>query len=143
MRAIVPICFVIAAVGLNSTFVSAQVPERAICGVEQAVACPAHEECERTLPAAVNLPALIKIDRSAGVIFSKRESGETRTSKIASELEGDGLHILQGSEDGSPWSMRIDLETGRFSLVSAQDNLGFVAFGYCSSTLMTAGEGKQ
>ncbi len=142
MRMIVRISVGIAALGLSAASVRADVPETAICGVEQAVACPAYDQCERTLPGAVNLPSLMKIDRAEGVIVSRREGGETRTSKIASETEGDGVHILQGAEDGRPWSIRIDLKTGRFSLVSAQDDLGFVAFGDCSSELMTAGEGQ-
>lgn len=143
MRMTVRLSVAAAILNLSSLSVGAAAAEKVICGVEQAVACPAYEQCERTLPSAVNLPALMMIDRVAGVILSKRESGETRTSKIASEIEGDGVHILQGSEDGRPWSMRIDLETGRFSLASAHDDLGFVAFGVCSSGLMNAEEGGQ
>ncbi|CTQ55339.1 hypothetical protein LP7551_03880 [Roseibium album] len=143
MRIMKKVTTTLAVIGFSAMGARADVPETAICGVEQAVACPAYEACERTLPSAVNLPALMKIDRAAGVILSKRESGETRTSKIASEMEGDGVHILHGAEDGRPWSIRIDLETGRFTLASAHDDLGFVAFGICSSGLMSAGEGEQ
>lgn len=121
----------------------AAAPDKAVCAVEQAVACPAYEPCERTLPSAVNLPALMKIDRSKGVIFSKRENGETRSSDIGSETEADGVHVLQGFEDGHPWSMRIDLEAGRFTLVSAHDDLGFAAFGFCSSEMLDQGDGGQ
>jgi len=142
MRMIVRLFVGIAALGLTSAIVRADVPETAICGVEQAVACPAFDTCERTLPSSVNLPALMKIDRSAGEVVSKRESGEIRRSKIGSEAEADGIFMLHGAEDGRPWSMRIDLESGRFTLVSAQDDLGFVAFGNCSSELMSAGDGQ-
>jgi len=114
----------------------ATVPEAAICAVQQVVTCHQYETCERALPSAVNLPVLMKIDRSAGVIVSRRESGEERVSKIGTESGDDVVHILQGAEDGKPWSIRVKLETGAFTLTSADSDVGYVAFGLCSSTLL-------
>ena len=115
---------------------AAPAPERAVCAVEQAIACPPFETCERSLPAAVNLPSLLKIDRPAGLIYSRREAGEERTSKIGSETDGEGFHVLQGVDEGAPWSLLIDLSTGRFTLTSARAEAGYVAFGLCSSRIL-------
>jgi hypothetical protein len=111
-------------------------PEIAICAVEQAIACPPFAPCERNLPGAVNLPALLKIDRPAGVILSRREAGDERSSKIESESGDENSHVLQGVDDGNPWSIRIDLNTGRFSLSSAQPDTGYIAFGLCSANIL-------
>jgi len=114
----------------------ADAPQMAICAIEQSIACPPFEPCERSLPASVNLPVLLKIDRTAGVILSRRESGEERTSVIGTDTGDDAVHVLQGSEDGKPWSMRVDIETGRFTLTSAQPDAGYLAFGLCSSSIL-------
>jgi hypothetical protein len=132
----------LAGLGFGALAAQADTPEQAICAVEQAVACPAFEPCERTLPGAVNMPSLIKIDRPGGVVLSTSESGETRSSPIGSEVVGEGVHILHGDEDGHPWSLRIDLGSGRFTLVTARDDLGFVAFGVCTTALIGGGDGE-
>lgn len=111
-------------------------PEKAICAVEQAIACPPYEPCDRNLPAAVNLPTLLKIDRTAGVIYSKRDSGEERESRIGSMASDDQAYSLQGIDQGNPWSMRIEAESGRFTLTSAQADAGYVAFGLCSARIL-------
>ena len=121
---------------LGGASVWAATPQRAICAVEQVIACQPFDSCERSLPGAVNLPVFLKIDRSSGVVLSRRESGEERTSRIGSESGDDAVHVLQGVDAGNPWSIRVDLKTGRFSLTSAQLEAGFVAFGICSSKLL-------
>ena len=88
------------AVTICALSASAEAPTAAICAVQQAVACGAFETCERALPAAVNLPALMRVDVDAGVIESRNENGDIRTSKIASSsTEGEAL-LLQGVDGG-------------------------------------------
>lgn len=111
-------------------------PEKAICAVEQAIACAPYEPCERNLPGAVNLPMLLKIDRPGGVIISRRESGEERISKIGSEAGSEDTHVLQGVDQGNPWSIMVNLETGRFTFSSSQADTGYIAFGLCSARLL-------
>lgn len=134
MRHAPPAAFVLACV--SSLCAEAAAPDMAICAVEQAIVCPPFEACERSLPGAVNLPTLLKIDRPAGVIVSRREAGGERSSKIGSEAGDDAHHILQGVDEGAPWSIRIDLETGRFVLTSAQAEAGYVGFGLCSARIL-------
>jgi len=110
--------------------------EKAICAVEQTIACAPFEKCERSLPSAVNLPVLLKIDRAAGVILSRTQTGVERSSKIGSESGDDAHHVMQGVEGGEPWSMRVDLKTGRFTLANVQPDAGYVAFGVCSAKIL-------
>lgn len=125
-----------AALALFGGFSAQAAPDTAICAIQQVVACQEFENCERALPGAVNLPVLMKIDRAKGVIVSRRESGEERTSKIGTDMGDDAVHILQGAEDGRPWSLRVKLDTGAFTLTSADSDVGYVAFGLCSSSLL-------
>lgn len=111
-------------------------PERAICAVEQAIACPPFEPCARNLAGAVNLPILLKIDRPAGVVISRRDSGGERISKIAGEAGDEASHVIHGIDEGNPWSLRVNLTTGRFTLTSAQEGVGYVAFGLCSASML-------
>lgn len=111
-------------------------PERAVCAVQQAIACAPYEACERNLPGAVNLPVLLKIDRPANVVISRREDGGERTSKIGGEAGNEAMHMLSGIDDGNPWSIRVDLTTGHFTLTSAQAEVGYIAFGICSSKIL-------
>jgi hypothetical protein len=69
-----------ASVLLGSFGVQAAPPQTAVCAVEQAIACPPFEACERSLPGAFILPTLIKIDRPAGTVLSRLDTGEERAS---------------------------------------------------------------
>ncbi len=115
---------------------SGQAPDAAICSLQQAVACTAVEPCERALPAAVNLPALLRFDVSDGVIESRREDGEVRTSKIASSSDHSDALVLQGNDEGHPWAMRIDRDTGEFTLNVLRGDEAFVGFGVCSAKML-------
>jgi hypothetical protein len=114
---------------------SAAAPKESICAVQQAVACGAFEACERALPGAVNLPGLMRIDLNAGIIESRHENGEVRTSKIASSAEGQAL-VLQGVDAGHPWSTRVDTKNGQFTLSVLRDDEGFIAYGVCSAKIL-------
>ena len=59
---------VVAATALSAVPAAAEAPNKALCTVQQAVACGAFEACERMLPGAVNLPALMLFDVDAGTI---------------------------------------------------------------------------
>ena len=108
----------------------------AICALEQTIACSPFEECERSLPGAVNLPVLMRVDPAAGVIVSRTEAGAERRSAIAStSVSGDDL-MLTGTDEGNPWSLRASTVTGRFSLVVLHADATFIGFGVCSRSLL-------
>ena len=115
---------------------SAVTPKDAVCALQQAIACGPYESCERALPEAVNLPALMRFDLDAGTIESRFEGGAVRASKIASSSsEGDVL-ILQGVDAGHPWAIRVDTGDGRFTLNVLRDDEAFVGFGVCSARIL-------
>lgn len=124
------------AVMIWSFSASAATPKQAICALQQAVACGSFESCERALPEAVNLPALMRFDVDGGTIESRLENGEVRASKIeSSSSEGSAL-ILQGADGGHPWAIRVDTEDGRFTLTVLREEEAFVGFGVCSAKIL-------
>ncbi len=126
----------LALAGLATTDAEAAAPDKAICAVQQVVACSPYEPCGRALPGGVNLPVLLKLDRKAGTIVSRRETGEERMSKIGSDTEDAGSVSLQGIDEGVVWGMSVQLDTGAFTMAGATDGLGFTAFGICTSSML-------
>ena len=114
----------------------AETPEQAVCAVQQAVVCSPYEPCERTLPGALNLPALMMVNHAKGVIETKRESGEIRESKIASSSTHPNAVVLQGNDKGAPWGLRIDTEQGRFVFSGIKEDQTFAGFGVCSYKIL-------
>jgi hypothetical protein len=127
---------VVMGVSMFSLSAKAEAPNEGICAVQQAVACGAFEACERALPAAVNLPALVRFNVKTATIESKRETGGIRTSKIgSSSTEGDSL-VLQGVDEGRPWALRVSTKTGQFTLSVLGDDEGYIGFGVCSAKIL-------
>jgi len=124
------------AVTICALSASAAPPKAAMCAVQQAVACGAYEACERALPAAVNLPALMRFDVDAGIIESRRENGDVRTSKIASSSAEKEALVLQGIDGGHPWSMRVNIKQGQFTLAVLREDEAFIGFGVCSAKIL-------
>ena len=127
---------VAAAVTFCALSASAETPKQAICAVQQAVACGSFEACERALPAGVNLPALMRFDVGAGIIESRHENGDIRTSKVtSSSTEGEAL-VLQGVDHGHPWAMRVNTKSGEFTLTVLREGEGILGFGVCSAKIL-------
>jgi hypothetical protein len=126
----------VVATGLAPVAAQATVPAKAICAVQQVVACAPYEPCGRTLPGAVSLPVLLKLDREAGTLVSRRESGDERVSAIGSETGNATMHVLQGVDGEVAWTMHISLEDGGFTMTAAQVDVGFIAFGVCTSSML-------
>jgi len=124
------------AVTICAMSASAAAPKEAVCALQQAVACGSFEECERALPAAFNLPALMRFDVEAGTIESRSENGDVRTSKIASSSAEKGSLVLQGIDGGHPWAMRVDAVNGRFTLTVLREEESFSGFGVCSAKIL-------
>jgi hypothetical protein len=124
------------AVAIFALSASAAAPKESICALQQAVACGSFEECERALPAAMNLPALMRLDVEAGIIESRSENGDVRTSKIASSSTEKEALILQGNDGGHPWAIRVNTKNGRFTLTVLREDEAFTGFGVCSAKIL-------
>lgn len=107
----------------------------AVCAVEQAILCPRFEACERSLPAGINLPTLLRLDPDAGMMEARLDDGTLRRSAVATVVEAGGSTLMQGADDDLPWSLTVDMTSGAFSLVVADEDAGYVAFGVCSRAL--------
>ncbi|MGD9294827.1 MAG: hypothetical protein PVI41_08090 [Roseobacter sp.] len=108
-------------------------PADAICAVEQIIACEAFQPCERSLPGGVNMPALIKLDHTNGVVVSRTMAEGDRTSAIAMTEELDIGYVISGVDEGNGWSFRLAEENGRFTFATAHDGVAYVGFGVCAS----------
>ena len=138
MRRTLRVCLsaAVVAVATLALTASAETPNEGICVMQQAVACGAFDACERALPAGVNLPALMRFDVGKGLIESRNQAGEIRTSKIASSsVDGDAL-LLQGVDGAHPWAMRVNTTNGEFTLSILRELEGYLGFGVCSAKIL-------
>jgi hypothetical protein len=120
---------------IGGAVAAAELPA-AICAVGQAIGCEPCAPCERNLPAAINLPTLMRIDPVRRVVISRSQTGGERRSDIGSITTLETTAILQGVDGGNAWSMHVDLQNGRFSLTSAGNDEAFIAFGSCSARIL-------
>lgn len=121
---------------ISAMSVSVAAPKEAVCAMQQAVACGSFEACERALPAAMNLPALMRFNVDKGMIESRLENGDVRTSKIASSSTDKDTLVLQGVDGGHPWAVRVNTQNGRFTLTVLREGEGFLGFGVCSAKIL-------
>jgi hypothetical protein len=103
-----------------------------ICAATHSVECDgSDEECEQGQSDTINFPQFFRVD------FNKREMhildpGRRGEVTHIARSESRGWIILQGVEEGRPWSMLITEQTGRFSLVVNEDDAAFNVFGACT-----------
>ncbi len=107
-----------------------------ICAATHSVECDgSDEECEQGQSDIINFPQFFRIDfnkREMHILDPGRRGEVTEVTHIA-RSESRGWIILQGVEEGRPWSMLITEQTGRFSLVINEDDAAFNVFGACTS----------
>ena len=90
-----------------------------ICATTHTVECEGSGgECHQGGGDDINFPQFFRVDfkeRKMHVLDPGRK-GETTDVTHLARSESRGRVILQGVEDGRPWSMMITEQTGRFSL---------------------------
>lgn len=120
-----------ASVGTMASSFDESVP--LLCAVTDTVNCDSKGECVEGSAEAVNLPVFLKIDIANKSAQSVREDGEQRTSKIISvHQEADAL-VLLGVEDNGGWSAAIGEDSGKLTLTAAEEGIGYIIFGACTS----------
>ena len=112
------------------------ISEPFLCAVAQANECLDGSSCEKVLPEMVGAPTFIWVDVKKNRIRTNQNSDG---AKIANKIELDGLHILQGIEDGDPnvpdgagWTISIEDNTGRFAAAVAIEQATLSLFGACT-----------
>ena len=107
-----------------------------ICSTTHTVECDGtDEECHQGQGDTINFPRFFRVDfkkREMHILDPGRRGEVTEVTHIA-RSESRGWIILQGVEEGRPWSMLITEQTGRFSLVVNEDDAAFNVFGTCTS----------
>ncbi len=103
-----------------------------LCAVIEEFDCTPSEECLSGSPQSINLPQFLRIDFKEKVITGTVQDGEVRRVKIKSMEQGQGRLILQGVQNGKAWSMVIIEATGKMTITTADDQVGFVVFGACT-----------
>jgi len=107
-----------------------------ICSTTHTVECDGtDEECHHGQGDTINFPRFFRVDfkkRKIHILDPGRRDEVTEVTHIA-RSESRGWVILQGVEEGRPWSMLITEQTGRFSLVINEDDAAFNVFGACTS----------
>lgn len=104
-----------------------------LCAVTDTVSCDSKGECVEGSAETVNLPVFLKIDVANKTAASIRASGEQRTSKILSVHEEAGALVLLGVEDSGGWSAAIGESSGKLTLTAAEEDMGYLVFGACTS----------
>jgi hypothetical protein len=104
-----------------------------LCAVTDTVSCDSKGECVEGSAEAVNLPVFLKIDVQAKTVQSTREGGERRTSKILGVHEEADALVLLGVEQNGGWSAAIGESSGKLTLTAAEEGMGYIVFGACTS----------
>jgi hypothetical protein len=107
-----------------------------ICAATHTVECDGYdEECHQGQSDTINFPQFFRIDFAKlelQILDHERKGEVTKITNVA-RSESRGWTILQGVEEGRPWTMLITEQTGRFSLVINEDDAAFNVFGACTS----------
>lgn len=106
-----------------------------ICAATHTVECDGYDEvCHQGHGDTINFPRFFRVDlakRELHILDHERR-GEITEATHVGRSESRGWIILQGVEQGRPWSMSITEDTGRFSLVINEDDAAFNVFGGCA-----------
>ena len=104
-----------------------------LCAVIEEFDCTSGEECLSGSPQSINIPQFLRIDFKEKVITGDRGDGEIRSTTVNNMERVDGKMILQGIQNGKAWSMVITEATGKMTVTAADDQVGFVVFGVCTT----------
>ena len=103
-----------------------------ICALIEVMDCEPGTDCQRGAPESVNLPQFLKLNFTEKTLSTTEAAQRQQSTPIKNIEQYDSRMILQGVEDGRPWSLIIAKETGKMSATVADDQVGFVIFGACT-----------
>jgi len=104
-----------------------------LCAIIEEFDCTPGDECLSGTAESINIPQFLKIDFKEKVISGKREDGKVRSTTVRKTERVDGKMILQGIQNGKAWSMVLTEATGKMTITAADDQVGFVVFGACTT----------
>ncbi len=124
------LCFGISPMVAMSATIDASKPM--MCSALQIAECEPANECVEGEAENVNLPEMFLVNVRQKTITDATIDGEGRGTQILNIQQVDDRIILQGVENGRGWTVSVSKTTGKTTLTSAGDALGFVAFGICT-----------
>jgi hypothetical protein len=121
---------------LSVGYCFAEVPGKFICGAAEASGCAQDEPCLRGSAERLSLPLIWKVDLEQKNIWSIRENGDQKNSKIHEVIDIEDALILFGVDHTTPWSIYIDKTDGKMTLTTSTYDAGYVVHGMCSSKIL-------
>lgn len=103
-----------------------------VCATLQISECDFDTGCARKTNREVDFPAFVDVEFDAKRLVAVVSEGEGRKTTIESVASKDGKTILQGAENGRPWNMVIDQDTGDMTSTIADVGATFTVFGACT-----------
>jgi hypothetical protein len=107
--------------------------EPLLCAVTDTVSCDSQGECVEGSAESVNLPVFLRLDAQNKAVQSVRVGGEHRTSEILSAHEEKDALVLLGVEHGRGWSATISQSSGELTATVAEEGIGYIIFGACTT----------
>lgn len=102
-----------------------------LCAPIEITSCSADEGCESETAESINLPQFLTVDLDQKAITGRRPGGELLSTAILTRHQDQGRLVLQGTENGLSWTMSVEENEGRMTIVAAGDRLAIMAFGSC------------
>ncbi len=103
-----------------------------ICVSVETFDCQPGSHCVKGVAEDIDAPQFIRLDFERGVAHTTWATGEERTAKIQTTLQGERQLILQGVQRGLGWNMTIARQDGAMALTVAGGEMAFVIFGACT-----------
>jgi hypothetical protein len=103
-----------------------------ICALVDMNSCVVGEVCQRESAAALNLPAVVKIDIGAKSIIGQRIDGPGQTTPIGNVQHNDQGLVLQGVDGQRSWNAVVNDEGG-LSIAAIGPDGAFLIFGECAT----------
>ena len=129
-QVIAGLCFVLAtparAAGID-------VSQPLICAPREFVSCAIGGDCQPETAETVDGPVFVKVSLGDKAISGTRSDGKVRDGVIENMKKTDARVVLQGIEGALGWTLAIATATGVMTLTATGDDVGFVAFGVCTT----------
>jgi hypothetical protein len=104
-----------------------------ICAPREYMTCAIGGECQMETAETANAPTFVKISVNDKAYSGTRVDGEVQSGTIDNIKKTDARLFLQGVEGPLGWSLSISMTTGQMTLTASGDQVGFVAFGSCTT----------
>jgi hypothetical protein len=96
------------------------------------IECHSGGVCEEVTPQEARLPRFIEIDFDKKELSEIGDDQDERQTTIQHITKGEGVLILQGTQNGRGWSLTITEASGDAVATIADPLSGFVLFGACT-----------